>query len=114
MSATVKINTGDLSQGERLKLYRRREGLTQDDMAEQLDMTLYAYRRVEDEVVVFNDFRPPLGALAQREQCYVLRLRRGWSLADAAENMGISRWWLRRMERGDAPVNRLWNFWTGK
>jgi DNA-binding XRE family transcriptional regulator len=106
------VKTTELSQGERLLVYRRREGLTQEGMADQLGVSLYAYRKMEEESAPCS-FNPPLGSLSQREQCFVQRLRHGWSLAHAAESIGISRWWLRRMERGDAPVRRLWAFWNG-
>lgn len=107
----LNIKTSELSPGERLKIYRRRKGLNQDAMADSLGLSLYAYRRVEEESDLC-DFVPPLGHLSQREQCYIARLRRGWTLAQAAEKIPCSRWWLRKMERGDAPINKLWNFWN--
>lgn len=100
----------DLTQSERLIVYRRREGLTQKQMAKKLGMSLRAYRACEVSSQPC-DFDPEMEFVKTHEMCYLLRIRKRWSLEAGAKRVGVSRWWLRRMERGDAPVARLKSFW---
>lgn len=46
------------------------------------------------------------------EVCFVLRRRKGLKIYEAAELVGISRYWYNSMELGKANPERLINFWV--
>lgn len=107
----MALKTRDLANGLRLIISRRRMALTQAEAAKKHKVSLYQYRRWEE------DKQPgapdvAVGRLAPHEQCYVERITRGVSLAAQAKKMGISRWWLRQMERGTANPERLIAYWS--
>lgn len=101
-----------LTYGERLAVVRRRRGETQGRAARRLRLSTYAYRALENA-----EFRPPdgpqvrVGKLKDFEACRLLRIRRGWSLPTVADRIGLSRWWVCLMERGQRPAERLVAFW---
>ena len=107
----MSVCTSELSAGLRLIINRRRRGLTQAEAAAKHKVSLYHYRRWEaDEVNGVPSV--DIGLLKPHEKCYVERVSRGVSLADQAKKMGISRWWLRQMERGTANPERLISYWN--
>jgi len=88
--------TLELTDGERLLIARRRKGLTQGEMAEELNVktcTYASYEKDED-----RKFRhgPPLplpevGPIQHHETIVILRTRRGLTLTEAAAVVGTSR-----------------------
>lgn len=104
----------ELTAGERLRIARRREDLTQEAAAKQLSIPLSAYRRAEadDAPACWNVPVPALGELRDFEVCHVLRLRKGLTLDDLSARIGLSKWWLCLIEQGKAPVDTLLAYWT--
>lgn len=74
--------------------------------------TLYtAYETGERE---FRRPVPPLGSLTPQEQCIIRRRRAGLLQQEVASALGCSRFWVMRMETGEAPVDRLVEFWASR
>lgn len=106
------VNGKELSTGERLLILRRRRGQSQKQAAEALGVSLYCYRQWESDEQAETDppkVRSP--KLALHEQCFLRRVRAGLSLADLAGELGLSRWWVCKMEQGKAPPERLLEHW---
>ncbi len=101
-----------LTAGERLLIDRRRSRLTQREAAKAWDVSRYQYRiwevRSEDPPSV------ELGLIWNHERCYLLRIRAGIEQKDLAVKLGVSRWWLCRMEYGEAPIDALVEWWNRK
>ena len=72
-------------------------------------MSLHEWLNMEADGA--KDGGPAVGALEVHEQCFLLRRRAGETAAEVAEEMGVSRYWLSRMERGTAPVETLAIYW---
>jgi DNA-binding XRE family transcriptional regulator len=100
---------------EKLRIYRRRLGLTQHQMAAKLEMGRGRYRTTEAGA---RELNKPCLTLAERvtdllqhEHLWLLRKRAGFSRAQLARKAKVSRWWLTQMERGEAPVITLQDYW---
>lgn len=109
------VTTTELTTGERLRVKRRRMGLTQAEQAEQIGMPLGAYKRAEaDDTPECWDIEPPsIGRLEPHEACLVMRRRAGLTLDDLSYKIGLSKWWLCLMEQGKVPTSpRLLAHWT--
>lgn len=114
----------DLTKGERALIYRRREGMSQRQAAAHHGMTLYSYRQWENdtpldaEAAGYHQERlwPKLSLhrLEPWEACFILRRRSGISLEELAKTIGVSRWWLCKMEYGRENANRLIEHWRSK
>lgn len=105
------MKTRDLSKAEKLILWRRRQGISQTDAAYHFDVSFSLYRRWEQGHGGCP--RVAIGKLKECEQFSLVRRRAGMSVTELAEAMGISRWWLTRMENGTAPLDRLQEYWKG-
>lgn len=104
------MSVRDLTKGEALTIDRRRRGENQLRAAKRWKVSAYRLRQWESgerEDVP----RVKLGRLKPHEICYVTRRRAGWSATDVAADMGVSRYWVSKMERGDAPSDALWDYW---
>ncbi len=111
------LRPSDLTPGEKLLIFRRREELTQAQMAEKLAVSLLAYRAMEqDAEYIPCDRKIPRvsleGKLAVWEVAVILRFRSGLTQAETAIDMDISKYWLRRMETNSAPLDRLLEHWN--
>ncbi len=105
------LTAGDLTKGERLLLERRRAGEPLEAAAARHGVTLYRYRlweRDEDDGAP----RVPVGRVEYHEAARLMRGRVGASVRELAELVGCSPYWLTRMEAGEAPVDRLRDFWS--
>lgn len=99
-----------LTNAETLLLQRRREGWNQVDAARFYNIPLSRYSLWErglDEAVP----RARIGPLADYERCLLLRRRNARTQAEVAEALGVCRWWLNQMERGEIPCNDLLAYW---
>lgn len=105
----MSVTTSGLSPGVRLIVSRRRRGLTQVEEAKRRKVTLYQYRGWEEDRGEVPEEK--IGRLEVHEQAYVRRIADGRTLDDVACAIGVSRWWLRQMERGTANVERLRKYW---
>ena len=113
VNRVLKNPVEDLSYEERLLIYRRREDLTQQQMADRLGVSRNTYNRLEQG---HNTDRrpdaPSVEPLRDHEHCFIMRRRSGWSQTMCAEEMGISTYWFRTMEMGQVYVGRLVDFWN--
>ena len=108
----MPIGIRDLTRGERLYIWRRRENMSQAQAAEIWGVARNEYRSWEnDEAESPAGVCPNLGVLETFESCVILRRRNNASVSDTAEAIGVSRQWLRKMEIGEAPTERLTSYW---
>lgn len=110
----VRLNVSDLTRGEKIYLHRKRLGYTQFEMAVDLGVGLSEYRAMElDE----EGTRPPyttLHKLEPHEACATWRRREGISKEQLALELGVTSYWVGRMEAGTAPVKRLAKYWEAR
>lgn len=108
------ITTKELTTGERLRIARRRDGLTQAEAALAYGMPIRAYKRAEaDEYHEWALTCPPIGKLELHEECFLLRRRQGLTLRELSRMIGLSIWWICQIEQGKAPVGTLRDYWCG-
>jgi transcriptional regulator with XRE-family HTH domain len=106
------MNAVDLTHGERLRIARRRRGSSQLDAADYYDVTLYRYRKWEDDAEEPPaEAKPKLGKLRDFEACHVLRVRRGVELQNLAAALDMTPNWLCEIERGRQPAAKLVRYW---
>ena len=100
----------ELSPGETLAILRRRAGLSQAQMAENLFVSVSKYRRWERDLI---DAKPPisLSKISKGEWCYVLRRRSGMTLDALSKAVGLSRVWILKAERNEVNPDALVKWW---
>lgn len=101
-----------LTPGERWTVHRLRRGHTQTTQAALLGVSLWAYRRVENDQ---SDAPPPPPAvepLAEHERLWLRRKRAGVTRAQLARTLHLSEFWVYRMEHGLAPLDALRAHWS--
>lgn len=103
--------TEELTKGERLHIARRRLGLTQNQMSKRVKATVGSYRKWELGELTKDCPVVGVGKLKDYERCFLLRKRHGYSLGELALEMGTCRWWISQMEKGEAPIDRLIEYW---
>lgn len=99
-----------LTRGERLTIDRRRRGERQRAAAARHGVALSRYSRWERDL----DPKAPsvrVGTLKAHERCYLMRRRCGKTQEAIAADMGICRYWLNRMELGEADCTDLACYW---
>jgi hypothetical protein len=111
------ITASDLTPGEKLYLSRWRDNLSQVDMAFRMDVSLMSYRAMERGAEHIPGGRKvpamKIGAIPPNEQWVLLRLRSGKAQGAICADMGVTRYWLRRMETADGCNNdRLIAYWN--
>lgn len=52
-----------------------------------------------------------IGKLRPHEYCFLYRRRAGFTQERVARDMGVCRYWLNRMELGEAPCDELIEYW---
>lgn len=103
----------ELSYEERLLIYRKRENLTQNEMAGRFGVSRKTYSRLENAVKIKKrPDVPSVWPLRNHEQCFIMRRRSGWSQEMCADLIGISRYWYRLMEMGQVGDDKLVRFWN--
>jgi DNA-binding XRE family transcriptional regulator len=115
----VLLRVEDLTPSERLILARRRMGFNQQEMAALLGIAPFTYGRMErGEVPLDYDkidqHKLPLEeALSPSEKAHFYRLRSDPTVGQSkiAEDLGVSRIWVNRMERGLVSADRLVQYW---
>lgn len=118
----TKLKMNDLTHGERLFVWRRREGLSQKQAAKHWKVTLPVYREWEAVIPTGGDTEVPnppvvslkkLGSLKPHEAFTMLRRRFEVSQATLAETLGVTQNYLCLMERGKTPsLARLEQYWA--
>lgn len=107
------LAVSELSLGEHLLIWRRREGLTQRGAGARFGLTRKAYGELEREEGQAKSIeKPHLGELFSYEKCFIFRRRSGWTISACADQAGISRYWFNLMELGKASPERLVNYWA--
>lgn len=104
----------DLTTGEKLYLLRRRSGVRLRKFAAEWSLTPGQWLEAERDRATFGDtFRGlTIGGLRGPHEYYVtLRRRKGWSVKDLAQRMGLSPSRLVDMEAGRLSIARLTDFW---
>jgi len=106
------LSVSDLTVGERLLVWRRREGYNQPDAACILGVSRYLYENLEHGVSEEPlKEMPHLSDLYSYEICFVMRRRSGWSIPQCADQAGVSRYWYNLMEQGKANPETLIKYW---
>tara|TARA_R110002167_G_scaffold143958_2_gene333640 strand:- start:2983 stop:3303 length:321 start_codon:yes stop_codon:yes gene_type:complete len=105
------LTTSEVTNGERLLIERRRADQNQTAAATSYDVSEWQYRQCESDE---SDRipAPPIGKLRDYESAMLMRRRQGMKRTELAAELGISGWWLTRMERGQIPADRLVNYWS--
>lgn len=102
----------DLTPGERLWVWRRREGMRSEVLAKRLGVgpkVITAWERGErGEDVPDVTLEEPLRI---GEQLALVRRRKGWSIRITAMKMGTSHVTIIRLERGGGDVEGAVEFW---
>lgn len=110
----------DLTGAEMLTVHRRRLGVNQQIMARLLGIGFRKYIRLElgREPVphelyarLLGVIPPTLDGLRLHERYRIMRLRAGKSREDFATIIGVSPWWITKMENGSAPLDKLTIYW---
>lgn len=108
------LHTNHLTNGEKLRIERRRAGNTQAKEAKLRALPLGAYKKLErgEASECYTLLSSLRGMLKNHETCMVLRLRKGLTQQQLADKIGVTKWWLCLMEQGEAPVATLLDHWT--
>lgn len=99
------------TRGERLLLARRRAGQNQAEAADALGVSIDTYREWETDVREKEQPHKQLGELKPHEICFLMRRRAGKTQRQIAVEMNCTRLWIIQMEAGEAPVDRLREYW---
>lgn len=102
---------GELAVGERLLIWRRREGISQTGAAALLGIHRNKYGEIENGSEDWDGMIPHVGDLYSHEMCFLLRKRSSLTISDCAEEIGVSRYWYNLMELGKASPERLVEYW---
>lgn len=103
-----------LSPGERLELHRRRLGVTQQQYAGLVGVTVHRVRLWERDLRRVDQPNMAGLDLELHEWCWLRRRRAGWTLEDLSARLGLAVSWLHRAERGELGAGRigaLVDFW---
>lgn len=111
-----QLSLGKLSKGERLYLERRRRGESTTEAAARYGVGRNKFANWERERDAVSD-APSVSLKSEpkpHEACQILRRRAGLEISELAEQVGVSRYWLRQMESGQVSVSRLVQHWAGR
>jgi len=108
-----EIVSSDLSTGEHLLIWRRREGLTQEEAGIYLGLRRNTYGQLErSEEKKHIPELPFLGEMYSYEKCFIMRRRSGWTIPMCAAQAEVSRYWYNLMELGKVSPERLVAYWV--
>lgn len=101
-----------LSQAEKLRLWRGRLGLNQEQAGKRFGVSGWTYGEMErgDQPVPVYAWRGEF-RVRDHEKCLIYRLRSGVTQEHVAAELGCSRAWVNQMEAGEAPCVRLIEYW---
>ena len=107
-----KLGANDLTRSEKLFIERHRFRWNQQDYATLYGVPLGVYQAWERGAVPQRQVPyTTLGHLTEAENCVILRRRAGLQVQELAAEVGVTPWYVRLMERGDAKIDRLAGFW---
>lgn len=100
-----------LTPGERLLIHRRRLGLNQREAARRCNISMTRYSLWERGQAVPTVDVPTIDELLPHERAMLYRRRCGTTQGDVATELGLCRWWVNLMERGERPCDLLIDYW---
>lgn len=109
-----KAKAQGLSKREHFLIYRRRQGLSQRQMATMYSMERRRYSEFEAGVIDADMPSVNVLPLTAAELCFIWRRRTGETQKKLAEEVGVTRYWLMLMETGKAPSEKLEAYWNGR
>ena len=103
----------ELTEAEKLMLGRRRQGLTQGQMAELHGVPRNTWCEWESgrETVPANVRVASLGKITAAERCLIMRLRSGERQVDIAQALRVCAYTIRKMEQGKVNCQMLLDYW---
>lgn len=96
-----------LTLGEQLLISRRRKGQTQAERAAASGVTVSVLAAWEHGKGQPTSHRPRPLQLTDSEECLIRRRRARKTQDDVANELGVCRWWINRMEAGGADCSDL-------
>lgn len=99
------------TKGESLYVWRRRSRFNQSQAAKAFKRHVDVYRDWEADRRTKDQPYKPLGALKLPEVCVLRRRRAGLTQRELASRLGCTRLWIIQMESGEAPLDRLRQYW---
>lgn len=99
----------ELTSGEKLFLWRRRKGMSQNQAAKHFKMSRRQYLKME-----FDQAPSPtitLGQLTPQEKCIMYRRHSGMTQLEVAEELKVTRLWVNHMENGKGSIDTLLWYW---
>lgn len=99
-----------LTTTEKLFLARRRLEETQAEAACRYNVPISRYISWEKGNLPFPGRAPRITA-RQHEWCVIMRIRSGKTQRKVAEEIGLTRMWVRNMETGKINCDRLLEYW---
>lgn len=103
------VKATDLTKGEKLAIQRRRDGHNLTKAAKKLKVPVSTYRGWEAGAE--GAPKAAVGKVTVQERCFIMRRREGMTLEQVAKKVKCCRWWLRQMEAGEIPADRLVEYW---
>lgn len=79
--------------------------------AEKFGISLWQYRRVERDEAVLGKPAPDVHPLEEHERLLLRRVRLRMTRRSLARALGVSVYWVYRMEHGEVPLDRLREYW---
>lgn len=107
-----EVTFQDLRPSEKLRLWRGRLGLSQEDAGRRFGVSAWVYGEMErgaSPAPVYA-WRGPF-RMEEHERCLIYRLRAGVTQEHVAAEMGCSRLWVNQMENGHVGCDRLIEYW---
>lgn len=102
----------ELTPGEKLMIWRRRQGWNQATAAEHFGISIFALKLAEyDKKGDIAKFRDIPFTLRNYEKCVIYRKRSGKTQPEIGVLIGIGREWLRMQELGEVSCNKLLAWW---
>lgn len=109
------IQLKDLTRGERLRIHRRRQGVTQEQAAVGYGVPFKHVIQWESGDRDGAPMAPALEKLTPGEACHIARRRAGMTVMQTANALGVSRITLLKMEADrTGTTGDLVAFWTAR
>lgn len=107
-----EVTFRELTPAEKLRLWRLRLGLSQRAAGRRFDCSAWTYGEMERGALPAPSYawKGPF-ELTDHECCLIYRLRSNMTQKQVAEELGVSRIWVNRMETGKAGCDRLLEYW---
>lgn len=113
----TKPAISNLTLGERLVVRRRREGMTQRDLADRFGLPRRMLQELERDNFTgeipeeLKTFAGLGGVLQNYEKCFIARRRAKAEVGWVADTLSVSRQWVNEMESGRERCDVLMALW---